>query len=138
MSIKSILLSSLAGGIVCFLLGFLFYGIIFHQDFDNEIITAQPVLINPPRFLFLFLGNLVGGFFLTYVLRNFTSIDSASKAFVVGFSIFGLMGLYSNLITYARTDIITPQGILIDASILAVMGGASSFLIFYVLKWFKN
>ena len=138
MTTKSFILASLTGTIILFLLGYLLYGIVFHQDFDNEIITANPNFLNPPRFQFLFIGNFVGGIFLTYLHLKFKSISNSSFAFVVGFLVFGLMGLYNNLISYGRTDILTFQGIFLDAIILAVMGGAASFFIYYTLKWFQK
>ncbi len=138
MNIKPLFLASLSGCIVLFLLGYLFYGIIFHQDFDNEIITARNVFIVPPKFHFLILGNLVGSMFLTYLHFRIQSIHDASSSFVLGFLVFCMMGLYTNLISYGRTDILTFHGIFLDSIILAIMGGVASIFIFFILKWMKN
>ena len=67
MNIKSFVLGSVAGAISFLILGFLFYGLILMDFFEQHAGSATGVLKDPPNFIGLFLGELAFGALYTYI-----------------------------------------------------------------------
>jgi hypothetical protein len=81
MNVKKFLVSGIAGGIINFLLGWIYYGILFKNTFPsngNENIS------------FIFLGCLTFGLFTAYIFTKWTGISN----WITGFGAGTIIGLF--------------------------------------------
>ena len=127
------MLASLAGGITSFLLGYLFYGIIFHSDFQMNYISPEGFLATTPKLLPIFLGNLFVGITFTFIYYKWTNISRFKTGLINGAIIGGLLALADNLVIFGRTSNFSLSGILLDALILAIMSGITGGVVAVVL-----
>lgn len=63
-------LAGLAGGVVTYLLGWLFYGILLSKFFEANTLQYEGLMKEMPVMWLLILSNLVGGYFLTFVFTT--------------------------------------------------------------------
>ncbi len=95
MKTKNFLISGVVAGLVDFLLGWLFYGIVFPDLYPHQ---------GEPDVVFIFLGCLAFGFLLAYVFTAVASIVSAKEGLKVG-AIFGfLYAVSSNFFMYSSLE----------------------------------
>lgn len=112
MNVKNFLIAGIVGGIVDFLLGWLFYGFLFKDAFatgEGENMT------------FIFLGCMSVGLFVSYIFTKWASISTPATGLKGGAVIGVFMGLYSNLFFNATNP--TPDYKLmgLDMAIMIVM-----------------
>ena len=84
------IVAALLAGLTLFLLGGLFYVLLLGDFFET------PVSKDPPGFLFIILGELVGGILLAWVLSRFgtSAADAGAKdGAMFGFLLFLALGL---------------------------------------------
>ena len=113
MNTKNFLITGVAAGVVDFLLGWVFYGMLFPDLYPEE---------GDDKMLFIALGCLFFGFLLAYVFTVVASIKSAKDGFKVG-AIFGfLYGLSMNFFMNSTTEP-NYQNIATDVVIGIVMTG---------------
>jgi len=62
------LLGALAGAVVMFLLGFLFFGVLLSEYFKGNTIQYAGLVKDPPFFAMIFLFNLVWAWLIAFVL----------------------------------------------------------------------
>lgn len=97
MKIKNFLVSGLVGGIVYYLLGWLFYGILFSNFFPQPEENMQMMIL-------ILLGCLTYGFFLAYVFLKWAQIITAAAGVKAG-AIIGLwLGLFFNFFNMAMNS----------------------------------
>lgn len=85
MNTKTFLVSGIVGGIVDFLLGWLFYGILFVDYFpQNESMNL----------LFIFLGCMTYGMFMSYIFNKWAGITIP----ITGLKAGAVIGLFTSLI----------------------------------------
>lgn len=81
MNVKSFIIAGIVGGIVHFLLGWLFYGTLFADSFGGGE--------NPENMLFITLGCMTFGFFVSYIFSKWASISTwmtgAKAGAIIGF-----------------------------------------------------
>ena len=112
MNVKNFLVAGIVGGIVDFLLGWLFYGILFSEAFASE---------GNENMVFIFLGCMTAGFFVSYIFNKWASISTPITG-LKGGAIMGLfLGLHNNF--FANSTNATPDyGIMgLDIIIMIVM-----------------
>ncbi|MFM9826923.1 hypothetical protein [Flavobacterium sp.] len=90
MNAKKFLVSGIVGGIVNFLLAWLFYGIVFESQFpiiEGEVMNMQMITA----------GSLITGLFIAYIFTKWAHINIWMTGIKAG-AILGLfLGLYWNL-----------------------------------------
>lgn len=89
MKIKNFVIAGIVGGIVNFLLGWLFYGELFKDFFPQDEATM--------RLEFIFLGCLVYGLFIAYIFTKWAGITHASTGAKAGAVIGFFFALSVNL-----------------------------------------
>jgi hypothetical protein len=94
MNVKNFLLAGIAGGITDFLLGWLFYGIIFHDFFGGP----------EPNLTFIFAGCMSFGFLMSYVYVRWANITTWMAGAKAGAGIGLLMGLMDNFFRIAMDN----------------------------------
>lgn len=111
MNLKNFFVAGIAGGIVNFLLGWLFYGIIFKDIFpqnENE------------NLLFIFLGCITNGLFISYIFTKWAGITNPITGVKAG-AIIGLFtSLSMNFFMYS-SKIVIYQNLVIDVVISIVI-----------------
>lgn len=112
MNAKNFLISGIVGGIVDFLLGWLFYGILFKDTFPSE---------GKENMLFIFLGCMTFGLFLAYIFTKWAGITTLTTGLQAGAIIGLFIGLYSNFFMNSMTETPNLQTMGIDIAITVVM-----------------
>lgn len=127
MNVKNLLISSVAGSVVYFLLGWLFYGLLFTEIYpasDNE------------NMLFVYLGCLTFCILLSYVFLQWAEIRVPQTGAKAGGIIGLLYGAGMNFFIYSSQ---TPNytNIFIDILINAMMGAIVGAFIAFVISKLK-
>ncbi len=112
MNVKNFLVSGIVGGIVEFLLGWLFYGILFKNSFPTN---------GNENMLFIFLGCMTFGFFVSYNFTKWAGISNVATGLKAGAVIGLFMSLYSNFFMNSMTAEINYQTMGLDVVITVVM-----------------
>ncbi len=115
MKTKNFLVSGLVGGIVDFLLGWLFYGMIFKDFFP------QPDEENSNALIFIFIGCLIFALFIAYIYTRWAQISTAATGAKAGAIIGLFVSLFYNFFNMAMDTSATVQMIALDVAISIVM-----------------
>ena len=114
MKTKNFLIAGIAGGIVDFLLGWLFYGIVFKDTFPQPEESSQTMI-------FIFLGCLTFGLFVSYIYTQWAQISTATTGAKAGAIIGLFIGLFYNFFNLAMGPETTLQLAALDVVIGVVM-----------------
>lgn len=114
MKTKNFLVSGIVGGIIDFLLGWLFYGIIFVNTFPQPEESANTMI-------FIFLGCITFGLFVAYIYTKWAQITTAITGAKAGAIIGLFIGLFYNFFNLAMNTIITMELAALDVVISMVM-----------------
>jgi hypothetical protein len=114
MKTKNFLVAGIVGGIVNFLLGWLFYGIIFVNTFPQPEESSQSML-------FIFLGCITFGLFVSYIYAQWTQISTVSTGAKAGAIIGLFVGLYFNFFNMAMGPEATLELAALDVGVSVVM-----------------
>ena len=123
MNTKSFLLSGIAGTIVCFLLGWLFYGTLFIDVYPQN---------DEECMLFIFLGCLFYAFTFALIFNRWAQISTFSSGIKAGFLLGLLWSLSMSFFMYASKESIDSNFLIliaIDAVSAAIMGGVIAVVI---------
>jgi hypothetical protein len=112
MNVKNFLVSGIVGGIVEFLLGGLFYGILFKNSFPTN---------GNENMLFIFLGCITFGFFVSYIFTKWAGISNVATGLKAGAVIGLFISLYSNFFMNSMTAEVNYQTMGLDVAITVVM-----------------
>lgn len=122
MNVKNFLVSGVVGGIVNFLLGWLFYGILFKDIYPEG---------ENMNLLFTFLGCLTSGLFIAYIFTNWAGITNPVNGIKAGAAIGFFTSLSMNFFMYSNRTVDYQNmtlDVIITIVISAVMGAAIAFV----------
>ena len=126
MDMKKFVLASLAGGVMAFATGFVFYGVLL-RDF-MEANSAPELMKAVPDWAPLILGELVFAAFLTLILSRWSGIGSFADGAKAGAMLGLLLGLGLNLVFYATANmmeaVVIPVDTLVTLVRMSLSGGA--------------
>ena len=124
MSTKRFLAGTLAGAVVFFFLGYLFYGLLLQNFMKENAGTATNVQRDMNNYVWwaLIAGNILMGALLSYVI-NKSNAASAQSGLKRGFIVFLLIGASMDMVMYATTNLSTYKAMGADIATMAVMGG---------------
>ena len=130
MNTKKFLIGGIVGGVVYFLLGWLFYGYLLAQYFQGHPGTATGVDRAMDQFIWwaLILGNLLSGFLLAYVFSK-SGVSSLSSGLITGGILGFLMSSSYDLIMYATTNITSKQAMLADVATFTVISAITGAVV---------
>ncbi|MFK7781763.1 hypothetical protein [Psychroserpens sp.] len=120
MNTKTFLISGLIGGIVDWLLGWLFYGILLADFFPQPNESTKTMVC-------ILAGCLTFGFFVSYIFNRWAQISTASTGAKAGAVIGFFMGLNASLFNMALVKGVTYKMFAVDllvSIILAIIVGA--------------
>lgn len=135
MTAKTRIMATLAGFVVIFLLGWLFYGLILMDFYASNSGSAQNVMRTEDDMVWwaLILGNLLQAYFLVYVFGTWTNISSFGGGFKAGAIIGLILGLGFNLTMYGTSNMMNLTASLIDPFVSMIMMGITGGVIGVIL-----
>ena len=130
MTAKNRILGTLAGTVVLFLLGWVFYGMLLMDFFSSNVGSAGNVMRSDEEMVWwaLILGNMLQAYLLVYVFSK-TNIGTFSGGLKQGGTIGFILSLGFNLTMFATTNISTLTSSLVDPFVSAVMMGLAGGVI---------
>jgi hypothetical protein len=131
------LVAALAGGIVMFLLGFLFFGYLFADFFRANTNEFPGLRKDPPLIWAIFLFNLVWAWLIAWVLDHWSEGGGWGQGAKVGAIIMFTTGLAVDLDFYAFSNMHKgPSVAIAHLAIVIVLGAVSGAVIGWVLGLF--
>lgn len=125
MKTKTFVVAGIIGGIVDFVLGWLFYGLIFANFFPKTDESTKSMV-------FILLGCLTFGLFLSYIFNRWAQISTAATGLKAGAIIGIFMGLITNFFKMAMQSNMSYErfgiDILISILLAAGVGAAIGFI----------
>ncbi|MBK6545589.1 MAG: hypothetical protein IPO78_03700 [Saprospiraceae bacterium] len=127
MNTKTII-AAVIGGLSSFLLGWLFYGILFKDALAGMCGSATGVMRADDQMVFwaLALGNVVIGYLVAYIFSNWAGINTFIGGAKAGALLGLLFSLGFDLIMYATSNITTLNGVFLDVLIQTIMWAISA------------
>ncbi|HXB30644.1 MAG TPA: hypothetical protein VNW49_12540 [Puia sp.] len=131
MNSKKFLVGTVVGGIVLFVLGYLFYGMLLLNFFTqhSHAPAGAEKAMSELVWWALILGNLGTGALLTYVLLKLGNVNSFGSGAGIGAAVgfFGALG--NDLVRYATENASDITGVLTDVVVFTVMCAIASGVI---------
>jgi hypothetical protein len=112
MNVKSFIVGGIVGGIVNFLLGWVFYGMLFKDLYPETPDTKME---------FIALGCLTFGFFVSYIFNKWAGISNPVTGLSAGAIIGFINGLSMNFFMYSSRPF-NLEYMLTDLAVSAIMG----------------
>jgi len=122
MKTKNFLASGIAGGIVDFLLGWIFYGMLLSNLYPEE---------ETMNMLFIFLGCMSFGLFVAYVFTKWAGITTLISGLKAGAILGFFYGLTMNLFMYSGM-VANYQNMAIDVVVNIIIGAGVGAVVAYV------
>ena len=122
MNTKNFLVGGIIGGVVFFLLGWLFYGNLLVNFFHDHPGTATNVERPMDQMVWwaLILGNLLFGFLLSYIFAK-AGVSTLANGLITGAIVGFLMCTAIDLTMYGTTNINSKQAMAADIAVTTVM-----------------
>jgi hypothetical protein len=134
MNSQKFIVGGIVGGILYFLLGYVFYGLLLKSFFDSN---GMAVNMDNVKWWAMIVGNLAGGFLLAYILTKgnvSTAAGGAGTGFVVGL----LMSLSFDLVMFGIGKGMELKGVAADVAVAAVMTAVIGAVVGWVLGMSKK
>lgn len=130
MNLKTVSVSGIVGAIVNFLLGWLFYGMLFMDSFDQPEEGTNTMLL-------IFLACLVFSVFIAYIYDQWANISTAATGAKAGAIIGFFLGLNYNIWSMIMGDR-TMQTFILDVALSIVMTAITGAVIAMVIGKLKK
>lgn len=117
-----VLLSALAGGVVAFLAGYLFYGILLKDFFSANSGSATGVMKDPPELWAIAVGSLFWGLLYAMIYNRWAGIKTFKTGAIGGAWVGLLFTLSYDFISYGANNLANMTATLVDPLVGAVMG----------------
>jgi len=111
MKVKNFFVAGIVGGIVDFLLGWLFYGTLFSNHFTGH----------PANMAFIALGCMAFAFFISYIFIKWASISNFITGAKAGAVIGLFLGLYTNFFMRSNSVEVDYKNFALDLAITIVI-----------------
>ena len=130
MNAKNFLIGGIVGGVVYFLLGWLFYGNLLANYFHEHPGTATNVEKAMDQFVWwaLIAGNLISGFLLAYVFSK-SGVATLSSGLITGGVLGLLISASYDLTIFATTNIMSKHAMMADVVTFTVMSAITGAVI---------
>lgn len=124
-----LIISTLAGGITYFLLGFLVYGIIFMDMFT----PAEGVVKDPMAMWAMGASCLVWALLIAIVCQRWANARNFKDGFIVGMILGALMALSVNLSMYSMYSFVSLNTVVLDFFLAGITSGITGGVIGLIL-----
>jgi hypothetical protein len=133
MSTNRFVLAALAGGIALFVSGFLIFGIAAADFYMANQGTAVGAMKETPDMLYLFVGQLGFGVFLTVLLAKWARVSGAANGFKLGALAGLLIGFSIDLTMYGVSNVMNLTASLVDPILVMIQMAIGGAVIGWVL-----
>lgn len=130
---SKLMIATVAGAVVYFLLGWLVYGILLMDFFTNNTIFYEGLNKEMPDLLILFISNLFTAFLVAFICQHWANKTTLMDGLQVGVFLFFLMGTALDLMFYSTMNMHTPLALVVDIAVYTVMGGIIGAVVGWVL-----
>lgn len=139
MNTKKIFIGGIAGGVVYFLLGWLFYGKLLTDFFAKNAGSATGVDKPMDQFVWwaLILGNIVTGFILSYVFVK-ANIKTVGGGIGTGLVLGLLIAASWDLTMYATSNLMNSTAMLADIAVSAVISAIAGAVVGWICGRIKS
>jgi hypothetical protein len=120
---SKILLATLCGGILMFLLGWLIFGILLMDFYTANTIQYEGLMKEMPNLLLLFISNLLSAFLLSFIFQRWAGIKTFIGGLNGGLIIGLLLGLIYDLYFLASMNLYPVSLMVVDVIANAIMVG---------------
>lgn len=134
MNSQKFVVGGIVGGILYFLLGYVFYGLMLKSFFDSN---GMAVNMDNMVWWAMIVGNVAGGFLLAYIFSK-GGVSTASGGAGTGFVVGLLMSLSFDLVMYGIGKGMSLKGIAADVATAAVMTAIIGAVVGWVLGMSKK
>jgi hypothetical protein len=126
-----ILLATLVGGVVMFLLGYLIFGVLLEAFIKaNTTPEAVKLIKEPPNLILLFLSNLIFAWILAFVFERWASIKTFVSGMFGGAMIASSIALAVDLQLFATMNLMSSAvPVLVDFLAVGLLGAVSGGVI---------
>ena len=135
---KKLILATLAGAVVQFLLGWLIYGLILANFMSANSIHYEGLLkdMSTWRFMVLvFLSGLAMAFLIAYIFQRWGKIETLMKGLSCGMIIGFFVALSFDLNSYAMMHLVTKWVMVVDVIASTIMMGINGAVIAWILGY---
>lgn len=131
-----LVLAVVAAAVVYFLLGWLFYSLLFAEFFMNNAGSATGVYKGEEEMnlALIFVGNLAWAVLLTTILGCWSKLKSAGDAALKGLILGLLMAAGYDLMMYATSNLMNLTAAIVDIGVGGVMSGVAGLVVGLILK----
>lgn len=132
------LIAALVGGIVFFVLGFLYFGILLGEIMKDNTVHYPGLMREEPFIWAIFLFNLVYAWLISFILENWRGAVGLAEGATVGAIIMFAVGLAVDVDFYAFMNVyknVTP--VLLHLVGVTVMGAVTGAVIALVQQRFN-
>jgi len=135
MTVKTRILATLVGFVVIFMLGWLLYGMLLMDFYQNHSGSATNLNRAEDEMVWwaLIVGNIMQAYLLVYIFGNWANITTFSEGLKAGFIIGLIYGFAYSLIMYGTTNIADLTAALVDPFVSASMMGITGGVIGWML-----
>jgi hypothetical protein len=138
MDIKKFILSTFAGGVIYFLLGYLFYAFLLEGFFSGHTVSGIAKSDDEMKFYPLVMGNFSLAALLSFIFLRWADIkrfvDGLRGGAIIGF----LMTAGFNFIIYDTVKIMSFKGILADTVVFTLISALAGGIIAAVIGMGKK
>ncbi len=130
MNTKNFLVGGIVGGIVYFLLGWLFYGNLMMQYFHDHAGTATGVerVMDNFEWWALILGNLSAGLLIAYVFTK-SGVSTLMSGLITGGILGFLISAFFDFSMYGTTNIMSKESLFADIAIFTVISAIAGAVV---------
>ena len=130
MDIKKLLIGGIIGGILFFLLDWLVYGNLLMNFMKDNPGTAMNVsrAQSDMQYLYLAIGNLSGGFLLSYIFVR-ANVNSFSSGLVTAGVVSALLSVAVDVTMYGWSNIMSKKSLMADVLAYIVIGAVVGAII---------
>jgi hypothetical protein len=128
-----LILATLAGGILYFLLGWVVYGMFLMGFYQANTVVYDGLYKEMPNLILLFLANLAMAFLIAWIFQKWANISTLSGGFTAGLLIGFLIGLTNDLMFYSMMNLYTSTLLFVDIIVAAIVIGIVGACIGWVL-----
>src|SRR5262245_18656193 len=132
------ILAAIVGGVVMFLLGFVFFGILLTSFFKEHTVVYSGLVKEPVEIPLIFLFNLVWAWLIAVVMEwsGIRNLASGAKA---GAAIMFLLYLGGNIQQYAFMNLYTSiMPLVVSVLVVTVLGAVAGAVMGLVMGFFNK
>ena len=133
-----ILRGTIFGGIAYFLLGWLVYGILLMDFYENNMIHYDGLNKEMPVMWMLALSNLLMGYFLAFVFDRWAAISTLKSGFTGGLIIGFFITIIYDLSFLSMMNLMNPTMVAADIVVSSLVIGLVGAVVGWVLGYTKK